>query len=162
MKTNLMVRSSLLAPLMVVLLLSSPLAALAQQISAEVQAKQDAKADLNKLLWIGTGFAVPVLSVLGCLAGDSLGTQSYSSGVGAGPGCGICVGLGVPSLIWTFIGQSTPPPERFIGKSPEYIAVYTDVYKKRIRWLGRLYAAVGCGLGGGLSIFVTVTKRLND
>ena len=151
MKTNLTSESSLLALLMVVLLLSSPLATLAQQISAERQAKQDAErqakqdaeADLNKLLWIGTGFAVPLLPILGLLVG-SLGPQSVSSGdmFSCQQGCGFFVGCLVPlTLIRRY--QPTPPSERFIGKSPEYVDAYTDAYKTRTRSRRIHYTATG-------------------
>ena len=164
MKTNLTFRSLFLALFMVVLLLSSPLATPAQQISAEAQAKRDAGADLNnlnKLLWIGSGCAVLVLPTLGGLVG-SLGPQSSSGGGNLfSPSdqqvLGFCVGLtfgclGPLTLIRRH--QPTPPPERFIGKSPEYIAVYTDVYKTRSRWLRRLYTAVGGVVGGGVIISI--------
>lgn len=157
MKTNLTSESSLLALLMVVLLLSSPLATLAQQISAERQAKQDAErqakqdaeADLNKLLWIGTGFAVPLLPILGLLVG-SLGPQSVSSGdmlsLSCQQGCGFFVGCAVGCLVpLTLIRryQPTPPSERFIGKSPEYVDAYTDAYKTRTRSRRIHYTATG-------------------
>ena len=73
-----------------------------KQNPAEAQAKQDAKADLNKLLWIGTGCAAPALPILGLLAG-SLVPQSSSGGSGGyqlisfsdQQVLGLCVG-------WTF------------------------------------------------------------
>ena len=165
MKTNLTSGSSLLVLLMVVLLLSLPLATLAQQISAETQAKRDAGADLNKLLWLGTSCAIPSLPILGLLAG-SLVPQSSSRGSGGGyqlisfsdqQALGFCVGgtfscLGQLILIRRF--RPIPPSERFIGKSPEYVAVYTDVYKTRARWLRIQYTAVGCAIGAGLLIFI--------
>lgn len=130
---------------------------------AEAQAKLDAGADLNKPLWIGTGCVVPTLPTLGLLAG-SLVPQSSSGGSGGyqlisfsdQQVLGICVGwtfgcLGPLTLIGTY--QPTPSPERFIGKSPEYIAVYTDVYKTRTQWLRGQYIAVGCVIGVGLTSF---------
>ena len=162
MKTNLTFRSSLLVLLTVVLLLSSPLATLAQQISAEAQAKRDAEADLNKRFWINTGCAVVLLPTLGLFVG-SLGPQSYSGGSSLispsnQQSLGLCVGsilaLGPLALIRRH--QPTPPPERFIGKSPAYIDVYTDVYKTRTQFLSRQYrvvgCAIGCAIGGGLAI----------
>jgi len=160
MKTNLTFRSSLLALLTVVLLLSSPLATLAQQISAEAQAKQDAETDLNKRFWINTGCAVVLLPTLGLFVG-SLGPQSYSGAIGIPSGeqsLGLCIGstLALGPVILILRHQPMPPPERFIGKSPAYISVYTDVYKKRTRFLSRQYrvvgCAIGCAIGGGLAI----------
>ncbi|MDE0400558.1 MAG: hypothetical protein OXL96_22425 [Candidatus Poribacteria bacterium] len=121
-----------------------------KQISAEIQAKRDAEADLNKRLWIGAGCTVVLLPPLGCFAG-SLGPQSYSgaSNLSDQKSLGLCIGstLALGTLILTSRHQPTPPPERFIGKSPEYISVYTDVYKKRTQWLKAIYATAGQGIG---------------
>ena len=155
MKINSIFRSLFFPLLTMLLLLSSPLATPAQQISAEVQAKRDAEADLDKLLLIGNSFAIPVLPTLGVMAGSLL-PQSYSSS-GFAPSCeqtlGICVGLtfaylGPITLIRRH--QPTPPTERFIGKSPEYIAVYTEVYETRTGRLRTQYIAVGGGIGCGV------------
>lgn len=37
----------------------------------------------------------------------------------------------------------SPSPERFIGKSPEYVDVYTDAYKARVRQLRAIWLAAG-------------------
>ncbi|MDE0315091.1 MAG: hypothetical protein OXM61_09325 [Candidatus Poribacteria bacterium] len=161
MKTNLMPCSSLLAFVMVMLLLSLPLTTLAQQIPAEGQAKQDAEANLNKELWMGTGCAFPLLTTLGLVAG-SFGPQSSRSSLFSGPqACGFCVGLTSAYLgrhVLIRRHQPTPPPERLLGKSPEYIAVYTDVYKKRSRQLRGQYIdrgyLIGCVVSGMLAIVI--------
>ena len=170
MKADLTSRSSLLALLIVVLLLSSPLVTLAQQISAEVQAKRDAEADLNKPLWIGTGCTVLLLPTLGLLVG-SLGPQSYSRGSGGfqvirfsdQEALGLCVGcavgcLGPLTVIRMY--QPTPPPERFIGKSPEYIEAYSNTYRIRIGRLRLRHAAVGCAIG--LGMLAIVSRAVED
>lgn len=159
MKMNLKFRSLFLTILMVVLIFYSPYATLAEQISVERQAKQDAEADVNKSLWISTGCAVLLLPMLGLLAGSFVPQSSGSSFIGIndqeawGFSIGCAVGcLGPLTLISMY--QQTPPPERFIGKSPEYIDVYTDAYKKRDRSLRVQYTAVGCAIGGGLMILI--------
>ncbi len=153
MKTNLTFRSLLLVFLMVILTFSHSFVILAQQISAEEQAKLDAEADVDKLLWIGAGSAVFLLPIFSFLIGPSV-PQSYSGGSGIQilsneQGWGICIGavgsLGTLTLILMY--QQTPPPERFIGKSPEYIDVYTDVYLTRTRRLKGLYTSVGLPVG---------------
>lgn len=154
MKTNLTSRSLFLA-LLVVLLLSSPLATLAEQISAEAQAKQDAEADLNKSSWIGVGCAIPASTMLGGLVGVGVGSLGSSGGFivsqeeALGMLIGMTVGCLVP-LITVYNHKLTPPPERLLGKSPEYIDVYTDTYKTRTRQLRGQYAAGGCAITGGI------------
>lgn len=90
MKTNLASRLSLLAPLIAVLLLSSPFTTLAQQIPAEVQAKRDAEADLNKWFWINTGCAFMLLPALGLVAGSSVARVNPGSDFDAE--CGLSIG----------------------------------------------------------------------
>ena len=129
------------------------------EAQAKSQAKQNAGDDLNKPLWIGTGCAAPIFPILGLWVG-SLVPQSSSGGgfqiLSDEEALGACVGLALGCLgplVLTSWYQSTPPPERFIGKSPEYIAVYTDVYKTRIRLLRVQYTAAGCAIGyGGLAM----------
>lgn len=165
MKINSIFRSLFFSLLTMLLLLSSPLATLAQQIPAEVQAKRDAEADLNKPLLIGNSFAIPVLPTLGLIAG-SLFPQS-SSGEFA-PSCGQTLGICV-GLTFAYLGpltlirrhQPTPPSERFIGKSPEYVTVYTDVYETRTGRLKKQYIAVGSGIGCGvLAIIAQIAANL--
>ena len=154
MKTNLTSRSSLLALLMAVLIFFHPFVILAQQESVEVQAKmaaeRDAKANVNSLLWTGTG-------CLSVYLGGGVGTVIAASIIESGNWLenteegilgGVCVGGLVCGLfLWGAISyRSYPPPERLIGKSPEYIDVYTNVYKTRTRQLRRKYAVRGCGV----------------
>lgn len=52
----------------------------------------------------------------------------------------------------------SPPPERFIGKAPEYVQAYTDAYKSKMRSLRRAELVTGSVVGGGcilLSLFAT-------
>ncbi|RKU31447.1 hypothetical protein C6499_04535 [Candidatus Poribacteria bacterium] len=127
-------------------------------ISAEVQAKRDAEDDLNKRFWIGTGCAFILLPALGCFAGASVARVNPGSDFDAE--CGLAIGsiLAAGPLVLMLGHQPTPPPERFIGKSPEYIVVYTNVYKKRTRQLSRPYTAqgmvIGCVITGGLGILM--------
>lgn len=159
MKTNLTCRSLFLALLMVVLTFSHPFLILAQQNSAEAQAKQDAEADLNKSLWIGVGCAVlPSIWLGGALVGLCAGSLDQSGGdfiISEQEACGALIGMifgcSVPlTLVYNY--RLTPPPERLLGKSPEYIDVYIDAYKTRTRQLRGQYAAVGCVSVGGMMI----------
>ncbi len=167
MRTNLTFRLPFLALLMAALIFITPFTTLAQQKSVEVQAKmaakRDAETDTNKWLWTGVGF-VPCFSVvLGVMIG-SLGPQSWSGSgysVSDQQGCGMLLGATVGCfipLIAINAYRPGPHPERLLGKSPEYIDLYTDAYKTRIRLLRRGWAAGGVAITvGGLinAIFLT-------
>ena len=128
------------------------------QAKVETQAKRDAEADLNKQFWINTGGAFILLPALGLLVGSSVARVNPASDFDAE--CGLFIGsiLALGPLVLILGHQPTPSPERFIGKSPEYIDVYTDVYKKRTRQLSRPYIAggqvIGCVIAGGLAFLV--------
>lgn len=52
------------------------------------------------------------------------------------------------SLLGLLIAQlssPSPPQAALIGKSPEYVAAYTDVYVRRIKSIRTAYSLYGCG-----------------
>ena len=128
-----------------------------KQNPAETQAKRDAEADVNKLLWTGVGFAAPFGTMLTMIAGGAIGHAfspevsgsgliTLSKGAVCGGYVGGCVGMTFGTLVPIRAVNITPPPERLLGKSPQYIDVYTDVYKTRTRQLRGRYTAAGYGL----------------
>ena len=172
MKTNLTSRSLFTAFLLVMIAFSQPLTTLAQQNSAEVQAKQDAEADMNKWLWTGVGFVTPFCITLGCIAGfyvGSMGAQSYDFQSGDfqlfsdQQLCGTCVGFAVGYTVpfipmFTYLG---PPPERLLGKSPEYVNFYTDAYKSKNIQLRGKWLTVG-SLLGGIGVLYIIVSIVDD
>ncbi len=136
MKTNLTSRSSLLALLMVVLLLSSSLGTVAQQIPAEVQAKQDAKNDVNKFAWFTAGF-IGCASSWTLLALIDIPDQSLR--------CLTTVPSFLP-IVYAISDSPVPPTERLLGKSPEYVNVYIDSYRKEVNRQRVLFSVAGCGV----------------
>jgi len=46
--------------------------------------------------------------------------------------CAGCCG-GLPGLLISYIYIPSPPASRLIGKSPEYVAYYTDFYKAKAK-----------------------------
>ena len=141
MKTNLTARSSLLALLMVGLLLSSPLVTLAQQISAEVQAKQDAKGDVNKVKWFTVGY-------IGCASGGVIAVLNDETEAPIRVPLGVS-GMIMPVLpiVYAASASSVPPTERLLGKSPAYLNVYVDNYAKELKRQRVIFSAAGCGAG---------------
>ena len=55
--------------------------------------------------------------------------------------------LGAIAIGGAYVYQPVPPAERLLGKSAEYVTVYTEAYKTRSRNL-RLSAALKGALGG--------------
>lgn len=52
------------------------------------------------------------------------------------------------SLLGLLIAQvvtASPPQTALIGKSPEYVAAYTDVYVKKVKSIRTKYSLYGCG-----------------
>ena len=117
---------------MVVLTFSLPFTAIAQQNSvaeqAVAEAEADANKDVNKPLWFATGgllsglVFVPLSGVYSCL-------------------------LPPVGLAGTYFYQPNPPTERFIGKSAEYVAIYSETYKKERSRLQVFWSTAGCASG---------------
>ena len=105
-----------------------PLPAIAQQrttvVDAKTAAEYDAEDDVNTSVWIA---AAGVLGVVGNLP------------------------LGAVAIGGAYVYQPVPPAERLLGKSAEYVTVYTEAYKAKSRNL-RLIAA-GKGALGGSAVF---------
>ena len=131
----------------------------AQQDSIEVQAKmaaeRDAKTDVNRALWFiagagasSSGMACSGLVLIGNACNASLSSSSTSTSTSTNLmfvilGGGL--GASIP-FIYSYGYQPVPPPERFIGKSPEYIDFYTDTYKRKTRQLRTTSTAMGAVL----------------
>ena len=115
----------------------------AQQNAVQAQAEADAKADMSEAMWFllgGLGSTAGCL--LGCAGGCLLGAWLDPSGGSdillvpfpsqAGCAAGIAIllgGLAVPIGVHMYPHNAMPPPERLLGKTPEYIEAYTQIYK---------------------------------
>lgn len=146
---------------MAILLLFSTIPVnLAQQQTVQAQAEADAKADMSdmsKVMWVllgGLGSTAGCL--LGCVGGCALGARLDPFGgsdilfipspseTGCAAGFAILLGvLAVPIGVHMYPHNVTPPPERFLGKSPEYIEVYTQIYKSKVASLRKTLVTKG-------------------
>jgi len=67
---------------------------------------------------------------------------------------------GIVGVFIAYILQPNPPASKFIGKSPEYVAVYSECYRQKARSIRTQKAWIGCGvgaiLGSSLSIAITL------
>ena len=136
---------------MVVLIFSMPFVTLAQenssesnsksahQISVEVSAKtaaeRDAEINTNGLVWGGGSF------VLG------LGTGV----LGLAGGC-----IGSIGIFAVYLLEPSPPALQLLGKSPEYIEVYTRAYSAKARNLRLKQASMGYAGGFVTSFSLTL------
>ena len=164
-----------LVVLTVVLILSAPFVTRAQQNPVQAEAitiaEQDAIKDVNKLLWFVAGFAASsVGGTVGALAGCVVGSIiqpppeagflffTISDAQFVGTIVGGAAGALTP-LILIRAYEPNLPPNRFIGKSPEYIDFYTDAYKKKVKSLRTKSAiggwVVGC-IGGVALVFFSL------
>ena len=128
----------LLSLMMALLLLSTPLLVIAQQdsvLDARFAAQRDADADVNPMRW-------RLLGLFGGLLGGCL--------------------LGSVMVAGAYIQVPTPPAERFIGKSPEYILTYTTTYESRTRKRQVENTTVGCIGGSVASAFLVIYFRNLD
>ena len=168
MKNRSMFRVS--AVLMVALTFSMPLTTLAQQKSVQTEisevleikatAERDASNDINRWAWFTAGLGIAFigsgLGIAGCLIGETgdIGPSHLSVPVFAPSNSGGTFGLLVGAtagvllpIISIFASPVHVPAGRLIGKSPEYVELYTDAYQRKLRLLKTKWAAAGAATG---------------
>jgi hypothetical protein len=68
-------------------------------------------------------------------------------------GCLLNVVGWVMAMLVTF---TNPPVSSLLGKSPDYVTVYTDAYKAEAKRIQTGKALIGCLVGTGVEILATV------
>lgn len=139
------------------------------RIATEADAQADAKRGKNQLLGcLGSSTLVTLPAVggafYGCLIGDALKSPPsegmlfpgiFTTGVVC---CGL-TGWGIGfagSLYGLYKLGGKVPSERLIGKSPEYIEVYTATYKQRVGIHRARRAAGGSAILHGLLLILAI------
>lgn len=130
----------------------------AQQQSLQAEAKADAHRDVNRdmkeILWFTAGLVgSSVGTVTGCLSGVLGGMligdfnilpndvpPVESCGLGGILLFGI---LAVPISVHLYPHTPRPPPERLLGKTPEYVAAYTQAYRSKTISLRKRWVTAG-------------------
>lgn len=140
----------------------------AQQNTVLAQAEADANADMSdgsKVDWFLLG---GLGSTMGCFFGCAAGcllarvnpgytseslsdTQLHFAFTGSVL-LGVCA---VPIAVFRYPHNASPPPERLLGKSPEYIEVYTQAYKSRTALLRKIFVTAG-SIASNLGVMTTV------
>ena len=135
-------------------------------LQAKADAELDAKHDVNLLAYFGAGMSVPLAAgmcalMTGCIADLHFGhRQPEPSYITASVSAATVFSLLIRYYIR--LHPPNPPPERLIGKSPEYVKFYADAYRAKMRSYqiksGTAGSAFGCLTltGGTLIIFVGV------
>lgn len=162
--------------LMVLLVLVSVGDTAAQTDIASV-AKRDAERDAKKvseLKWFASGFfgsALPCLSLFALLYADAhgiyieddiprvFGPDTLYICCTAGIGAGMLLPTG-----YAIFHSPTLPAEAFLGKSSDYIAAYTSVYRRQTQVQRTAFSAMGClaGISVGTLILYTCLPESYD
>ena len=66
-----------------------------------------------------------------------------------------CFG-GVLGLIIAYVYTPSPPASKFIGKSPEYVAYYTDFYQSKAKSIQTKQTWTGCIVSGIANCVLTI------
>lgn len=88
--------------------------------------------------------AVPVLAQQAAtdavLEAQSQAEADFNKAMWLGVGCL----LGWVGILIGYLVQPSPPATALMGKSPEYVAAYTEAYKEKMKSLQTRYALIGC------------------
>ena len=129
-----------------------------------LKAGSDAKKDAGKVMTVLTPFGMGIGSVFaGGMCGLMTGciTSEMYPNVPETVGCAL-VAVGSSPFFFSLLKHYNTPPhppiERLIGKHPEYVSTYVDIYNKKMRSRQLIAASAGavagCGImGGWLYIF---------
>ena len=137
--------------------------AIAQQDLIRRQAKEDALKDMHPGVWGISGAAHSVLGIIGwaLLTFDIFSTSTLAEDTSQMCVFGLCLGSAIPAL-YCLVFKASPPLERFLGKSPEYIKVYTETYKAETIKNRLLYSVIGSAIATGGCIAVRTYGEYNN
>ena len=126
----------------------------ALSLEAKTAAELDASSDLDRALWwIGGGAGVTLLGSVGGIAGLAVGgvidppqgCELITTGIIVGALTGYGIGI-FSSLYGIYNYRGAVPSERLIGKSPEYIEIYTEAYRRKIGLMRATRAGAGAAI----------------
>jgi hypothetical protein len=79
-----------------------------------------------------------------CRTGEADANQETSGALWFVAGCG----LEVVGVVLAYVIKPTPAASRLVGKTPEYVAAYTDCYQSKALAIQEKWAWIGCGAVG--------------
>ena len=134
---------------------------------AEIQAKRDAEKDakvLNELKWFGAGClggVSPFIVMDAAVLAELTDAYDLSGLLNKHETCFLIL-FGASFIAptgYAILHSPSPPIDRFLGKSSDYIDAYTTAYKRRVKGARILSSIIGCGSGisiGWLSLLPLV------
>lgn len=131
------------------LLFSATPVSLAQEnfirANANANAIRDADRDMKKVWWFMFGLAGNTAGfVTGCVGGCFIGaTEVDDSTYCIIPATLVLGVLAMPAAVYLYPHTVNPPPERLLGKSPEYVQTYAQAYKSKTVSLRRKMVTAG-------------------
>ena len=131
------------------------------QAQAETDAYRDVKHDMKESLWFTTGLVGSSAgTVTGCASGILGGILIGDFNILPDESCSIggilLFGvLAAPICVHLYPHSPRPPPERLLGKTPEYVVAYTQVYRSKAISLRRTLVTKG-SIAGNLGCVVAM------
>lgn len=61
--------------------------------------------------------------------------------------------IGIVGVAGAYIIEPSVPPIKLLGKSPEYVAFYTDTYKQKVKEKRTKHAVMGCLATNAVLVF---------
>lgn len=140
------------------------------QSQAETDAHTDIKHDMKEILWFTAGLVGSSAgTVTGCASGGLVGLLISSetnciSAIFDDPieSCSIAGTilfgvLAVPICVHLYPHSPTPPPERLLGKPPEYVAAYTHAYRSKAISLRKRWVTAG-SIASNLGVLTIILR----
>lgn len=136
-----------LVTIFVIVLLFAPIVEIVAETQAITDATGDAK-NYNATSWAIGGILATPTSLGVSLGVCLLAPDFFLSVTSNDAGWALCVGA-IPAVVIMAARTSrvTPPTERLMGKSPEYVSVYVKTYTKLVKRKRQQYAIMGCAAG---------------
>ena len=123
-----------------------------------LRAESDAKKDVDQIMTVLTPFGMGIGSAFaGAMSGLVTGCIASEVYPGASDrvGCALVAVGSSPFFLMLIKHYNTPPHpsiERLIGKRPEYVSTYVDIYNKKMRSRQLIAASAGAVAGCGLMV----------
>ena len=126
----------------------------ALRLRAEADAKKDAGQVMTVLTPFVTGIGSAFAGAMSGLVTGCIASAVYPSAPD-GVGCAL-VAVGTSPFFLMLVNHYNTPPhppiERLIGKHPEYVSTYVDIYNKKMRARQLIAASAGAVTGCGLMV----------
>jgi hypothetical protein len=111
-------------------------------------------------------FAVPILAQqndleIGRMAGEQAARANVNGTLWLAAGC-----VSIFGIILAYLVEPSPPATALLGKSPEYVAAYTDAYKMTAKSIQTSKAWTGCIVGTlayiALGVLAALAEEANN